>query len=86
MKNKRGKITAVIPTRAGSERVRQKNIRDFADSNLLEIKIKSILKLKEEGLIDEVMLNTNCPVSIETAEKYNLDYLIYLKIMGIKNL
>ena len=74
MKNKRGKITAVIPTRAGSERVRQKNIRDFADSNLLEIKIKSILKLKEEGLIDEVMLNTNCPVSIETAEKYNLDY------------
>ena len=74
MKNKKGKITAVIPTRAGSERVKQKNIRNFADSNLLEIKIKSVLKLKDEGLIDEVMLNTNCPVSIETAQKYDLKY------------
>ena len=74
MKRRRGKITAVIPTRAGSERVKQKNIRDFADSNLLEIKIASMLKLLDQGLIDEVMLNTNCPVSIETAEKYNIKY------------
>ena len=74
MKRRRGKITAVIPTRAGSERVKQKNIRDFADSNLLEIKIASMLKLLDQGLIDEVMLNTNCPISIETAKKYNLKY------------
>ena len=74
MRNKRGRITAVIPTRSGSQRVKQKNIRTFADSNLLEIKIGSILKLKEEGLIDEVMINTNCPVSIEIAENYNIKY------------
>jgi len=73
-KRKKGKITAVIPTRAGSERVRQKNTKKFADSNLLEIKIASILALQKEGLIDEVMLNTNCPISIETAKKHNLKY------------
>jgi CMP-N-acetylneuraminic acid synthetase len=69
-------ITAVIPTRAGSERVKQKNIRNFADSNLslLEIKIASVLKLLDAGLIDEVMINTNCPVSIETAKEHNIKY------------
>ena len=74
MKRSGTRITAVIPTRAGSERVKQKNIRKFADSNLLEIKIASVLELKKENLIDEVMLNTNCPVSIETANKYGIKY------------
>ena len=74
MKKRNAKITAVIPTRAGSERVKQKNIRKFADSNLLEIKIASVLELKKEGLVDEVMLNTNCPVSMDTANKYGIKY------------
>ena len=32
-------ITAVIPVRAGSTRVKNKNIKPFAGSSLLEIKI-----------------------------------------------
>lgn len=38
-------ITAVIPCRAGSTRVPNKNFRPFADSSLLEIKVKQALKL-----------------------------------------
>ena len=33
-------ITIVIPARAGSTRVKNKNFKPFADSSLLEIKIK----------------------------------------------
>lgn len=66
------KITAVIPTRAGSERVKQKNIRKFGDSNLLELKIESMKRLKRSGVIDEIMLNSNCPVSMEIASRHRI--------------
>ena len=52
-------ITAVIPTRAGSERVKQKNIRKFGDTNLLRIKIEKIIELKQSGYIDSIILNSN---------------------------
>ena len=35
------KITAVIPIRSGSQRVKDKNLRAFADTNLMELKIKN---------------------------------------------
>ena len=35
-----GKITAIIAVRKGSERVKDKNIKPFNDTNLLENKIK----------------------------------------------
>lgn len=37
------KITAVIPIRTGSQRVRDKNLRSFADTNLMELKVKTLL-------------------------------------------
>ena len=64
-------ITAVIPTRAGSERVKQKNTKKFANSNLLEIKINIIKSLLEEKLIDDIVLNSNCPASWEIAKKHD---------------
>ena len=36
------KITAVIPVRKGSQRVKDKNLRPFAGTTLLDIKIKSL--------------------------------------------
>ena len=39
------KITAVIPIRSGSQRVRDKNLRPFADTNLMELKIKNLLQV-----------------------------------------
>ena len=52
-------IKALIPVRSGSQRVKNKNIKPFADSSLLEIKIKQMLRIKKKGLIDEVIVNSN---------------------------
>lgn len=41
------KITAVIPIRAGSQRVKNKNLRAFANTNLMELKINTLLRVPE---------------------------------------
>lgn len=56
------KITAVIPVRKGSQRVKDKNLRPFAGTSLLEIKIKSLLLVPE---IDTIVVNTNSEAAIE---------------------
>lgn len=56
------KITAVIPIRSGSQRVKDKNLRKFADINLMELKIRNLLKVPE---IDSIVVNTNSDEAIE---------------------
>ena len=58
-------IKAVIPVRAGSQRVKNKNIREFAGSSILEIKIKQLLNVKE---IDEVIVNSESEEMLELAK------------------
>ena len=53
---KKGKLTAVVPVRAGSQRVKDKNIKPFANSNLLKIKLNI---LKSIPTIDEVIVNSD---------------------------
>ena len=50
------KITAVIPIRSGSQRVKDKNLRAFADTNLMELKIKNLLQVPE---LTSIVVNTN---------------------------
>lgn len=57
-------IKAVIPIRKGSQRVQNKNIRPFADTTLLENKIKV---LKEAGFFDDIIVNTDSEEAIEMA-------------------
>jgi len=74
---KKGKITAVVPVRAGSQRVKDKNIKPFAGSNLLKIKLNI---LKSIPTIDEVIVNSDsdymlhiakeCSVGIHKREDY----------------
>jgi CMP-N-acetylneuraminic acid synthetase len=59
------KITAVIPVRKGSERVINKCLKKFGDTNLLELKIKELLKVK---LIDNIIVNTDSDEAIEIAK------------------
>lgn len=59
------KITAVIPVRKGSQRVKDKNLRPFAGTTLLEIKIQTLLQVPE---IDEIVVNTNSEAAIELVE------------------
>lgn len=62
-------ISVFLPTRAGSERVKNKNTRDFAgvEGGLLAIKLKQLLNLPK---VKEVVLSTNDPGSIDIAQKF----------------
>lgn len=58
-------IKALIPVRAGSQRVKNKNIRPFASSSLLEIKIKQLLSIKE---LDGVVVNSESDEMLDIAK------------------
>ena len=46
-------ITAVVAVRKGSQRVPNKNIKPFGESNLLEMKLKVLLQVNG---IDEIVV------------------------------
>lgn len=60
------KITAVIPIRTGSQRVKDKNLRAFANTNLMELKIKNLLQVPE---LTSIVVNTNSELAIEIVNK-----------------
>ena len=51
-----GSFTALIAVRGGSSRVPKKNIRSFAGSSLLKIKVEQALKIKS---IDKVIVSSD---------------------------
>ncbi len=61
------KITAVIPIRSGSQRVKDKNLRSFVDTTLMELKIKTLLKVPE---LTSIVINTNSEEAINIVNKY----------------
>ena len=65
---KKGKITAVVAVRKGSQRVPNKNIKPFANSNLLEIKLNI---LKNVNNIDEIIVNSDCEKMLAIGDKHN---------------
>ena len=48
---------ALIAVRKGSQRIKNKNIRDFCGTSLLEIKVKQALRCEK---IDEVFVSSDC--------------------------
>lgn len=62
-------ITAIVPVRKGSQRVKNKNFKKFADSNLLEIKLKA---LKQVKVIDDIIVSTDSEVAMRIAEKHGI--------------
>lgn len=62
-------VSVFLPTRAGSERVKNKNTRTFAgiEGGLLKVKL---IQLLDCLLIDEVILSTNDRDSIEVAGEF----------------
>ena len=63
------KIAFFLPTRKGSERVKNKNTKPFAgiEGGLMENKIKQLVETK---LLDEIILSTNDETCMAIAEKY----------------
>ena len=64
-------VTAVIPVRAGSKRLPNKNILPFGESNLL---IHKIRQLKNVELIDRIVVSTDSEEMIEMAKTENVEY------------
>lgn len=59
-------IKALVAVRSGSVRVHNKNIRPFAGSSLLEIKLRQLARIKE---LDGIVVNSNDDYMLEIAEK-----------------
>ena len=64
-------LTAVIPVRKNSQRVKRKNFKKFNNENLLIHKIK---KLKKVGLFDEIIVNTDSPEAIKIANYFGVSH------------
>ena len=54
-------LTAVIPVRQGSQRVKNKNFKPFAGKSLLEHKIDIIKKLP----VKDIIVNTDSEIAID---------------------
>ena len=65
------KIIAMVPVRAGSKRVPNKNTRKFADTNLLELKLKVLKKV--EGITD-IIVSTDCEIAADIACNQNVKF------------
>jgi|TARA_R110000824_G_scaffold81370_1_gene204558 CMP-N-acetylneuraminic acid synthetase len=59
------KITALIPVRKGSVRVKNKNVKAFGGTTLLEHKIKQLQKVQ---LIENIVVSSDCPHMLSIAD------------------
>ena len=64
---KKGKLTAVVAVRKGSQRIPNKNIKPFGNTNLLELKLSNLKKLKN---IDEIIVNSDCDKMLSIGLEY----------------
>lgn len=84
-----GKITAVIAVRKNSERVKNKNIKPFNDTSLLENKIKTLLRVKN---LDDIIVSSDCKKMLSLANSLGIkthirdDYYASNECPGSKNL
>lgn len=64
------KIKALVAVRSGSVRVHNKNIRTFAGTTLMEIKLRQLSKIK--GL-DGIVVNSNDDEILSIASRYDVE-------------
>lgn len=64
------RIKALVAVRSGSVRVKNKNLRPFAGSSLLELKLK---QLKRIDVFDDVVVNSNDDTMLDIARTYGCE-------------
>ena len=69
---RKGKYTGLIAVRSGSKRIKNKNIKDFSDSSLLEIKISQAIESRQ---IDEVVVSSDCDRMLDIAKSMGVNAL-----------
>ena len=62
------KFTALVPCRAGSERVPNKNTRPFATSSLIQIKLEQLSLVSD---IDRIIVSTDDDIVIDACKEFN---------------
>ena len=68
------KIIALLPMKGNSERVPKKNLKDFNGNPLYQIILNKLLEIK---IIDEIIINTDCPNITESIQsKYKEKVLV----------
>ena len=68
----RKKLTAIVPVRQGSQRIKNKNFKDFAGKNLLRIKLEV---LKRIDIIDSIVVNTDSEEALSMADEFEVENL-----------
>lgn len=63
-------IKALVAVRSGSTRVANKNIRPFAGSNLLELKLQQLKRIVE---LDGIVVNSNDETMLQIAKKAGVE-------------
>jgi CMP-N-acetylneuraminic acid synthetase len=66
-------IKALIAVRSGSVRVENKNVRPFCGSNLLELKIKQLMKVSQ---LDGIVVNSNDSAMLEIAKSLGVETVL----------
>lgn len=61
------KVKAMVAVRSGSVRVENKNLRPFAGSNLLEVKLQQLQRIPN---LDGVVVNSNDDTMLDIAAQY----------------
>jgi CMP-N-acetylneuraminic acid synthetase len=62
-------FTFVVAVRKGSKRVKNKNIKKFGDSSLIELKLDQIRRLFKSV---KILVSSDCPKCLKVARKYNV--------------
>ena len=70
MGNKLKEIVALIPVKGDSERVKRKNLRKFANTSLLELKINQI---KKTNCFSKIIVSSESKNVLQIAKKNGLD-------------
>jgi len=64
------KILCIIPARGGSKGIKDKNIINVCGKPLIAYSIEKALMLKNNNLIEEVIVSTDCSVIADISKKY----------------
>jgi CMP-N-acetylneuraminic acid synthetase len=66
----RKRITAIVPVRQGSQKIKNKNFKKFAGKNLLRIKLEVLKKI---DIIDNIVVNSDSDEALSIASEYGVN-------------
>ena len=78
----RDKVTAIVPVRKGSQRIKNKNFKNFAGKNLLRIKLETLTKI---DIIDSIVVNSDSEEALSMADEFGVEKFKERDIMQALN-